>query len=374
MSAKDSLRNSHNEAMEIAEEAFLKRHLGEEAEAIQLFAEAYHMEITVAHSTVAEPSRSVLFRSAATLALHANLLQEAEKAVAYGLTGDPPVMIADELRDVYERINFQRHLSLKGVTLAPNELQMTLAGNSVAPGMALIDVVFDRVEKLEKIITRTAQRIYKRPFGSLPKSSEFYDLYISTPREGSFAVTLRLGEPLQPMLPGIDDRANIIEEVLYNLDLLNRNDLPQLRHEIPDNNYYLNFVGLAKEIAPDGDSVKLVGLTALRDGVQSSVEFSLTSKDLKPVVTEIADEIAAKAEEEFSQKPVTFRGELLFADALNRNIVKLRDISGNVFSIEVSEAIVEDVVQPFFGKQVQIDAMQVGEKKFKLRDISLWEE
>ena len=59
-----------------------------------------------------------MFRSAASLALNAGLFREAEKMITVGLSGNPPEPIADELRNLYENINFEKHLRLKGVTLS----------------------------------------------------------------------------------------------------------------------------------------------------------------------------------------------------------------------------------------------------------------
>ena len=51
-------------------------------------------------SAAAEPTRSILFRSAATLALQAEKLPKAIELAEAGLTGNPPDEIASELRQV----------------------------------------------------------------------------------------------------------------------------------------------------------------------------------------------------------------------------------------------------------------------------------
>ncbi|HFA47501.1 MAG TPA: hypothetical protein ENJ95_00630 [Bacteroidetes bacterium] len=57
--------------------------------------------------TEIEPSRSVLFRSAAWLAVKAGKYREAERMAAFGLSGNPPKMILDELREVQETISLK---------------------------------------------------------------------------------------------------------------------------------------------------------------------------------------------------------------------------------------------------------------------------
>jgi len=360
------VRRLHRESMEMADRAFIARRDGEHEQAIQLFTNAYRLEYDAAQLAVREPSRSILHRSAATLALHAQMFREAERVVALGLAGDPPPQIANELREVFEKVNFHRHLTLQGIELNPNELQMTIAGNAVSEGMALIGAVFNRVQNLEKLVIRTAQRLNQKPFSRMT-SSNLYSLYMSTPRTGSFAVTLRVGEPQQQMFPEMDDRAHIIDEVIYNLELLNENRIEDLRHAIPDRSYFESFLGIVKTIAPDGNDVRMVGVTTLRNGVETSVGLSVTSKEIKPILAEVAEEHEAEPQ---TREPVQITGELLFAQAINQNIIKIVDDNNRQYSIEVSEAIAEDVVRPYFGTRVTVDAIKIGERRYIFRDIN----
>src|SRR4051794_38109082 len=80
-----------------------------------------------------EPTRSVLIRSAANLAILSEQMREAEKLISIGLAGDPPSEIAEEFRDLLQQVNFFRHLELHG--LSPTELQLSLSGNQVGHGL-----------------------------------------------------------------------------------------------------------------------------------------------------------------------------------------------------------------------------------------------
>ena len=58
-----------------------------------------------------EPTRSVLHRSAATLAVECSELREAEKLIGRALAGNPPDDIANELRDLLlEKIYSRRQV------------------------------------------------------------------------------------------------------------------------------------------------------------------------------------------------------------------------------------------------------------------------
>lgn len=189
---------------------------------------------------------------------------------------------------------------------------------------------------------------------------------MSPPCSGSFAVTLRVGQPQQEMLPGMDDRDRIINEVIYNLSLLNENRINDLRSVIPEKEYFESFLGVAKSIAPDGNNVKMVGVTALREGSEVSVGFSIVNKDIKLVVEDEEDVTdAGQGAREVTQ----IIGELLIGDAI-KNRIQVRDDNNRRYTIEVSEAIAEDVVRPYFGTRVIVDVVRTSGRNLRFRDIN----
>ena len=98
-----AINNLHNQAMDYAERAILERHQGNNKDALILFRKAYELETKAAkhlYDSNNEPSRSVLYRSAATLAVDCGEIREAEKLIATALAGNPPEAIAIELREL----------------------------------------------------------------------------------------------------------------------------------------------------------------------------------------------------------------------------------------------------------------------------------
>src|ERR1700730_3194563 len=191
------VKTTHRQAMEQTDLALAARRQGDEVLALRHFRKAYELEAQAAAFATrldAEPTRSVLFRSAATLALDAKLLPEAEKLVCTALSGNPPDDIAEELRDLLEQIYFERHLALRGIELQPDEIQMSIAGRAVGFGMAPTETFLRRVENTENLLYRTAERQQKKPYrdrGRRDKSmSENLQLFMSVPRAASFAVPL----------------------------------------------------------------------------------------------------------------------------------------------------------------------------------------
>lgn len=109
----------HQEAMDLAEEAFRLLRSGEDDESQRLFRDALSSETQAAsllpRSQESEPSRSILYRSAASLAFNAGDYENAERLVAEGLSGFPPLEIREELNNLQKDINRKRHLQTQGV-------------------------------------------------------------------------------------------------------------------------------------------------------------------------------------------------------------------------------------------------------------------
>ncbi len=98
------IRELHEKAMDMAETASVARLRGDAEQAERLYRQALRYEAGAAGMVPTllscEPSRSVLYRSAASLALDCGEVREAEQLAAAGLAGHPPGDIADELRDL----------------------------------------------------------------------------------------------------------------------------------------------------------------------------------------------------------------------------------------------------------------------------------
>ncbi|NJL19714.1 MAG: hypothetical protein HC895_01050 [Leptolyngbyaceae cyanobacterium SM1_3_5] len=128
----------HQQAMDLAEAAFTAKLRGDtvpgaqsdRTQADQLLRQAFAKEseaaALVANDLDAEPTRSVLHRSAASLAIDCGEFQAAERLIATALTGNPPKEIAEELRDLFIQINLRHYFERHGIALEelPNSLQV----------------------------------------------------------------------------------------------------------------------------------------------------------------------------------------------------------------------------------------------------------
>ena len=293
-------KDFHRSAMDFAGQGFMAQMSPDPDAAVPLFEQALEWELAAIAELpeLVEPTYSVLHRSAGWMAFHCRQFRRAEQLASKALAGEPPAGIAAELRDLWEQSNFHRHLNLNGVALQDDELQMSLSGPEVSRGLAPHSAIYGRVDNIEKLIYRTAERKLGRQFrrGGPPIKEVRYNyrMMVSVPREGSFAVTLKFGSLIQPTRRSELDAASVLDEFMQLVGWVNRSRDDEIQDLISDQLYLRNFFDLAKKIAPDGESIRQVGFTAIRNGSERSV-----------ALTRLADEIIAP----FPTAPLDADGE-----------------------------------------------------------------
>ena len=376
----NEINKLHDEAMNLAELATVAKVKGDLQQADELLRKAYENEARAAYLMIdvssPEPTRSVLFRSAASLAIDCNELREAEKLLAIGLSGNPPPDISEELRDLFERVNFHRHLDLRGVVLEDDELQLSIAGRLVSVGLAPIEQLVMRIENSRKLIFRVVERLMERPYrevGAVRGAVREYGLFVSVPRAASMAVTLRVSRP-KP-LPGFEKEieyihsSQVIDELISCLDSFSKSEEKELRERIPQDAYYRNFVGIAKNLAPDGDEVRMVGFTSIRKGQERRVSLTNPRDQIK-LVSELRRGLEVLEVKEKGEV-ATISGRLLLADARHsgKEKIQLVDDEGQGHNVIVPEGMMSDIVKPLWEERVQVTGYYKG-KSIRLEDIS----
>jgi tetratricopeptide (TPR) repeat protein len=130
------IQELHKQAMDLAEAAFTVKLRGDLAQAIQLYRQALDKEsqaaALIADKLDAEPTRSVLHRSAASLAIDCGEFRVAERLIAIALSGNPPQEIAEELKDLFIQINLRPYLERHGLAFDEQKLStLTLDKKSI---------------------------------------------------------------------------------------------------------------------------------------------------------------------------------------------------------------------------------------------------
>ena len=108
--ALDIVRELHSQAIELAE----KGDAGERGHYEQAAAFADQAATAWADAGGVEPTRSILYRLAASLAIQCGYHERAETLICRGLLGEPPTEIARELRSLWLTIHARLNLDSTG--------------------------------------------------------------------------------------------------------------------------------------------------------------------------------------------------------------------------------------------------------------------
>ena len=356
----------HDEAMEYADHAYFARKDGDLEGFLRYSRLAYEKEEQAAlsiESVESEPTRSVLHRSAATLAYDCGEYRNAENLIFRALVGNPPEEIADELRELYDKVKFARNLQLKDIYLGEEELQMALQGDAIGPGIAPRKLIFSRITDIEKLLQRTVAlkngQAYSERIPSAVRDN--YQLFLSGLSANSFNVSLRVGLAYQPLLTGLGKFNDVFDVLMENVSLINQGDYDLLQANLREPAYYRNFIGLVKRIAPDGSAVSSVGLRARVGNQLRQVSFERNRHELLDIPVPVAKESGNNIELKDETQTVT--GILKYADALESNQVRLQDEQENRWKITVPSGLMREVVKPHFEERVRVLGRPIKRKR-----------
>ena len=371
-----SPRNAHNLSIDIVELAVIERVRGNQGRTRELYAEALELEIAAIREFElsngrAEPTWSILHRSAGWMALNSNQFRRAEQIAATALAGEPHPEIAEELRILLEEINSERHLALGGVSLTADEIQLSLAGPGVGFGRARTSDIIGRFGDITRLIHRVVERRGSREFrerGPRQDVTNRFPTFMSVPRGGSFAATITIGQPSSQLsFPGLLTTNVIVDEIMDVMELTNASNLSGLRERIPSSSYLRNFISLVRKIAPDGNRIRQVGLTAVSDGKERHVSIDTPVSELP--LPPIGEETLVPVND---PEPVRIEGVLLYADAIKDNMVRIVDDFDRDHALDVPEGMMNDIVRPNWNSRVTVMGMRVGGRT-TLQDIQPYE-
>lgn len=330
--------------MELADEGDFLRRRGSFVEASQKFADAYQFEAEAAAAVTVEPSRSILYRSAAWLALEAGRARDAERMAAKGLAGDAvPKRVAQELRAVLEDAQYSLNTPEAPAPGEKASLELTLRGGEVGYGHAPAEQIYRRLDLLQKLVLRTAERQAGLAFrkGGRPKSSVAAkakpQLRVGA---GSFKLRFEFGREQMSLWP---EGQSIVQEVMRGIAALEEGD-DALKRQIPNKTYRRNFKALIRGLSPDGTRVEKIQVGASFAGETKQVIISRRPKEVKP-----------KTFGTEQRELVSIVGELLAADGTGKQgrITLVPSEGADPLRVAVNHAILEDIVRPNFGRRVR---------------------
>ncbi len=342
---KDKVRkvNSlHREAMELSDRSFVARRYGDRDDYLLYTRMALEKEAAAADLMVdedIEPTRSVLHRSAATLAWRCEEYERAKRLIYRALAGNPPTDIELELNDLLGDIK----LALSSIHLSEKHLRLTLDGNDIAFGRAPVKLLATRILSIEDMLHATAN-------SPIP-------LYYDAVGAASFFVDLTVSQESQQTLPGFDNFDELVEPLIYSLDLLNRGRIEALEKKIADPRQFGDFVKAAMKLAPDGDSISSVNLQASIAGSVQAITFERSQDELSaiPIPDAPRDKIMIRP----TEKPVRKVGFLQRADGSHGSVCELHTNTEGTWIIEVDEEIIHQILGKYWKKRVEVEGQRM---------------
>jgi len=122
----DNVSKLHNQAMKLSQRAMVARHNGDGARAKALSHEAFEYESQAASlipdEKASEPTRSILYCSAASLAHECQEWESAKGLIKKGLSGYPTERILKALTNLSHQVDFESYLQTQKVKLEDTEL------------------------------------------------------------------------------------------------------------------------------------------------------------------------------------------------------------------------------------------------------------
>lgn len=320
-----------------------------------------------------EPSESKV--KLAKNAMKLELFEVAEKLVCSILIDPPSSEIAEEMRDLLDKLNFNRHLNAQGLIFDDNEIEISLAGNGVSAGLVNIIELDERLVSVSNIIGRTAERMIGKDFrqqGNIDaKVKKLYSPYVSMPRSASYAVTLKFVQDSEvrvdqeQIIDGNPFISKVIDEALENINLYNNGEEQRLRQKLNDESYYQNFNAFAKKLLPDGNEINLVGITSYRG--EESKKYRITRIRKK---IDKSEKIESLITQEETKSTIVITGILNFASDNSHKIKIFNESDKKSYEIIVPDGM-NDVVTSYWAKEVTLKVFHKKntKKTFILEEI-----
>lgn len=354
-----TVKKLHRQAMNFAHEATIARNAGDINQAIQLISTAFEHE-SLAASRVpegeqAEPTRSILYRSAASLAFQAEHYDQAMRLIALGLSGYPPPKIKFDLLNLLDQVKFKTYLNETAQELTDEGLLIVMRGSAVDVGRILYKEFKKRYDNTIALIDKTTQRLTDRPYKRGKDGAAFtYQKVIEVPAmQSSFAISLQLLAPSTPsfLLP---PPVEVINEVVYGVELAENGQESELRSHINNNQYYTHFVNIVRAMAPDGNNVDHIGFVT----TQRNASLSKTKNELPSISVAEIESVAPQK----PRKQIEQTGRLAFADDLMKgeNAVGIDVGDGKSMKIKLTEGI-DDLVTQYWNKIVTVTGVFDGD-------------
>jgi hypothetical protein len=327
------LNQLHARAMELADMAKFDT---DTDRTLLLYRAALEYESRVAEElfcTDLEPSRSIILRSAASLALQCGEIDSAERFAAQGLGGRPEPVVAQGLRDMIFEVNLRRSIDTHFAVGVPSKMHVTFAGPHATPNSIEPRLFATHMETLHSMMFRVYENLLGNPFreSGRRRSRSIQDDVVfryEAASNGVFGYDLS-AQRVQEKFGFADNGENVVQSTANVLRWASSGDRNQLLRFCNDNrDYYRYFVHGTKGLLPDGRKVRQIGFMTDSDSAEPIVVGTATRDVINRRM--VYDEDAAEHLE--------IRGYL---DRANRrsSTIAIRDEEGQTHNLQIQGGI-----------------------------------
>lgn len=372
MSSPETPLTLHQQALEWADKAYIARKKGRWEASVEYARQALQYEIEAAEKlppvSNSEPTRSILYRGAASLAYQAKDYKLALQLIEKGRTPHAPEEILFDLDNLAQDVRFALYLQEIGFTLSNEEALISLRGQATGYGTILYKEFIRRLNALMNLLQRTAERLNHREYRRSGRPErQVFEPMIATAPPGSFAFKLRLALADITQLSLWVNTESILSEIVTNIEIATANNpemlkerfLTQTSSEEQANLYLRNFLAITKQIAPDGKHIEEFGITTVR---QQVLLTTAQGKTIQETLQSILQD-----DESREGEPITVIGELDRADKRKNKIEITEERTYKTYTVVVKEGL-EDVVRSYFGEHVTVRGMLKNDSIY-LQDI-----
>lgn len=285
-----------------------------------------------------------------------------------------PSFAVEQLQDLLQTIWSDRVRERAGVKFTGGEVLVSVKGGEIVTGGAPLDLIVRKVEEVRALFYRTAELLINAPHRKRgPPSAEIQEMcrpWLFQAAPGSYQFVVRVQQPAQMHL--FPDEAVQIEKVattfLHIIKATADDPEDALAQVVPDPEYRVTFLKLARNLAPTGQGFSQLELKPvsapdtrpiiLLPGSREAINHTLKKQRTSPP--------DASAREEVQLRGV-LRALHLDQDWLEITI----DSSTGQKPIRIYDAgeTVDDVVGPMMNRGVIIDASVTRDGRHLLRDI-----
>jgi hypothetical protein len=359
-----TVRELHNQAMRLSDRSVFSRHMGNIDESLDYARQALELERAAADQVPkrieSEPTRSVLYRSAATLAFEAEDYAEASRLTAEGLSGFPSSEVRSELYELFERVKFSERQGFSDDILTSASIELTLSGNDISYGVVPFDILRERVTALVDLYRRNSERMMEYTFrggGPQPKSNPFQS-FVRTFQPGSFKVSVELGYKRDQTMSYLLSNDDVVTNVMQGIRLVHDQDWDGLAQMIPEPQYFENFATLVRSLAPDGQRVSLVGLVHK----SGSIAYSrIRTEHRSPNIETLLPPTVGSVDQDMSEREAKYVGELKHFDERDSGKYTMSIVTEEEETISFSYSVsMIDTIRSVLGEPVEVTLQEKG--------------